>query len=169
MSGAEVAGLVLGAFPLLIAALDGSRKGYQGLRDWWKIRRNYTKCLNDVKAEYTIFLMNLTELLQTITHDDGEQKRLLDDPYGAEWASGDLEDRIRDRMPTAHMSYLATMDAMNAALVALGRELGIDKIGFQNRVRETAAGNVGAPRRSCFVLLTSTRSYISRISRRVRH
>ena len=142
MSGIEVAGLLLGAFPILISGLDSTRKGYQGIESWWKIRAKYNKCLNAVKAEHVIFKMNLIEVLRTISYDEDELNRLLAHPGGAEWSSDDLERRLKDRLPMSHQAYIDTMEAMNVAIVALGEELGVGKIGFQQRV---AAGKVHLP------------------------
>ena len=140
MSGIEVVGLTLGAFPLLISALEGTRKGYSQFQSWWKIQYKYKKFLNAVKVQQTIFQVNLESLLRTLVYDDEELRTLIENPGGAEWLSEDLERRLKGRLPVSHGAYIATMEAMNEALRNLQTELGANKDGFQKRV---AAEKVG--------------------------
>ena len=41
MSGIEVAGLVLGAWPVVMEALEGYRETFRTLKSWWKFQRTF--------------------------------------------------------------------------------------------------------------------------------
>lgn len=47
MSGIKVAGLILGAFPVVISALEGYRKAFKPLKSWWKFQRTFE--VNEIK------------------------------------------------------------------------------------------------------------------------
>ena len=148
MSGIEVIGLTLGAFPLLISALEGTRRGYSEIQNWWKIQLKYRKFLRAVKVQQTVFFVNLVELLQTIVYNDDELRALLENTSGPEWQSEDLERRLKDRLPMSHGDYIATMETVKEALQNLQTELGVNKDGFQRRV---AAEEVD-PRKTCDII-----------------
>jgi hypothetical protein len=59
MSGIEIAGLVLGAFPLLIYALEKNRQGAEGVSDWWRIQRTHKKCHQELSYHQILFEGNV--------------------------------------------------------------------------------------------------------------
>lgn len=44
MSGIEIAGLVLGAFPVVIEALESYRNAFTALKNWWEFQRTFEVC-----------------------------------------------------------------------------------------------------------------------------
>ncbi|KKY26420.1 hypothetical protein UCDDS831_g01495 [Diplodia seriata] len=105
MSGIEVAGLVLGAFPLLICAIDSTKQ-----------------------------VSKLAELLVPLIPDDEESllSELLAQPGCAVWKRPDLIKRLDKRLPSIRDEYLETMVALNDALEDLGEELGFTKKRFKD-------------------------------------
>ncbi|KAM3550099.1 hypothetical protein ARSEF4850_008513 [Beauveria asiatica] len=94
MSGIEVAGLVLGAFPLLISALEHGRDTAKVLEIFWKIRRE-----------------NLEALLLPLIVDDNEVQDLLKNPGGPRWQDPELEGRLKGRLPVK--SYLLYLERIS--------------------------------------------------------
>lgn len=88
MSGVEAAGFVLAAFPLLISALEDYRAGWEVIEDWWKIKREYKKCQQNLKLQRLVFEENLEQLLSTFVQDDEGLKSLISDPGGDRWTVG---------------------------------------------------------------------------------
>lgn len=88
MSGVEAAGFVFAAFPLLISALEDYRAGWEVIEDWWKIKREYKKCQQNLKLQRLVFEENLEQLLSTFVQDDEELKSLISDPGGDGWRVG---------------------------------------------------------------------------------
>lgn len=41
MSGFEIAGVVLGAFPIVMSGLERYRKAFEPLKSWWKFQRTF--------------------------------------------------------------------------------------------------------------------------------
>jgi len=90
MSGVEAASFVLVAFPLLISALEDYRAGWEMIEDWWKIKREYKKCQQNLKLQRLVFEENLEQLLSTFVLDDEELNSLISDPGGDRWRVGYL-------------------------------------------------------------------------------
>jgi hypothetical protein len=86
MSGIEIAGLVLGAFPVILHALEGYRKAAEGMTDWWRIQRTYTKCYQDLRYHQIIFEENVERFLLPLVVDDNESRTLMADPAGKGWS-----------------------------------------------------------------------------------
>ena len=82
MSGVEVAGFALAAFPLLISALEHYREGWEIMGDFWKIRKEYKKCQQDLKLQKLVFEENLEQLLGNLVSDEDVLTALIAKPGG---------------------------------------------------------------------------------------
>lgn len=143
MSGVEIAGFVLASLPLMISALEHYRETAEVLEGWWKIKREYTKCMRNLKYHKLAFEENLEELLLPLIADDTRLQDLLKDPGGLSWQDPSLEAMLRDRLPKTYSSYLDTMEMMKETIQDLEEALGVSKIHFQARVSEAyTSGNL---------------------------
>lgn len=79
MSGIEVAGLLVGAFPLIISALEHYHEAHKAI---FRFETEYRKTLEDVKDEQLLFRLVLEQLLSPLCTDDafdeGHIEQLLD-------------------------------------------------------------------------------------------
>jgi len=125
MSGVEAAGFVLAALPLLISALEHYRAGYGPLRNWWKFRKAYSQCYQNISIQKTLFEENLEQLLAPLVEDEDQLAMLLEKPGGHGWKDPNLEERLKKRMPKSYDLYLGVMEDMNDVVEKLGNELGI--------------------------------------------
>ena len=131
MSGIELAGIVLGAFPLLIAALEHYRGSAEVLEDWWQIKKEYKKCKNEIKVQELAFENNLERFLLPLIVDDHHITALIADPGGEEWKDPDLEVKLKGRLPKSYDLFLDTISDINATMDGLKEELGIRRQAFQ--------------------------------------
>jgi hypothetical protein len=136
MSGVEVTGLLLGAFPLFISALERYRDTAETLGVFWKIRKEYKTWTHSLNICQLAFEQNLQELLLPLIVDEDELQKLIAEPDGPEWKNPELEQRLRQRLPKSYELYLESIDGIKDVMDQLKRELGIDKAGFQSRVSE---------------------------------
>jgi hypothetical protein len=134
MSGVEIAGFVLAAFPLLISALEHYREGAEVLEGWWKIKREYKKCKQNLNYHKLAFEENLEELLLPLIADDDELKRLIECPGGDKWNDPALEERLRERLPKTYSSYLDTIEMMKNVVQELDQALGMSKPHFRSKI-----------------------------------
>ncbi|KAF2110630.1 hypothetical protein BDV96DRAFT_474211, partial [Lophiotrema nucula] len=134
MSGIEVAGLVLGAFPILLAALESYREGAETVSDWWRIKRAYTKCKQDLEYHQILFEGNVERFLLPLVADEDELKSLMADPAGQAWEDHELEARLQERLPKSYKLFLGIMGNINELMESLQKELGVQNTNFQARV-----------------------------------
>jgi hypothetical protein len=136
MSGVEVAGFVLAAFPLAISALEHYRETAETLGIFWKIRREHKTWMHSLKIGRLAFEQNLEQFLLPLIADEDELQQLIADPDGPAWKNPELEKRLRRRLPKSYDLYLESIDHIKDVMEDLKHELGIDKAGFQSKVSE---------------------------------
>ena len=129
----EVASLVLGAFPLLVGALEKNGEALEMVGDWWNVKRLYEKTLKSVKAEHKLFERNLKDFLEPVFGDESELNALVTDPFHEQWNSVNFATSLKDQLPTAYESYVDKMQEFYEIMVALGKLLGVNKTAFQRR------------------------------------
>ncbi|KAF2685656.1 hypothetical protein K458DRAFT_486505 [Lentithecium fluviatile CBS 122367] len=79
MSGIELAGLALGAFPVVLRLLDDYRKGAKAAGDWWQIRRAYEEWKHDLDYHRAAFELNSKLILMPLMEDE-ELEKFINDP-----------------------------------------------------------------------------------------
>lgn len=136
MSGVEIAGLMLGALPLMISALEHYRATASVLRGWWRVNADYRKCMHDLTYYKDEFQTNLQELLLPMIADDEKLKQLLEDPGGPSWKDPELNETLRKRMRLRYDSYVDTIHMLLDVVRGLDEALGTKLIYFTKRVGE---------------------------------
>jgi hypothetical protein len=130
MSGIEVAGLVLGAFPLILKALESYREGAEVVKDWWRIEQAYEKTHEDVTYHQILFEGNVERFLLPLVVDDNELHALMSDAAGKGWQDAQLEVRLHQRLPKSYNLFLAIIKNIKRLVDALKSEIGVeDKLG----------------------------------------
>ena len=142
MSGIEAAGFVLAVFPLLISALEDYRQGWEILEDWWKIKREYKKCQQNIKLQKLVFEENLEQLLSTLVCDEDELKLLIADPGADKWRDAGLEHGLRERLPRSYDIYLEIIGEIKTIMESLKNALGVDLTGIQGKIACEEVGNL---------------------------
>jgi hypothetical protein len=134
MSGLEVAGVVLGAFPLLISGLEHWRDVAKVGGFFWRVRKEYTKCQRDVQFHEIVYRRNLKELLLPIVSDADEVGKLVADPDGDGWGDEALQERLEERLQESYKLYKETITEMNEVAEELKKELCFDKASVQSKL-----------------------------------
>ncbi|OQV08180.1 hypothetical protein CLAIMM_12493 [Cladophialophora immunda] len=124
MSGVEAAGLVLGAIPLIISALEHCEdvavptiaflhwKRYLGrlVRELYTIRVSYDQAIR-------LLLAPLADL--------ADQTTMMEDPQSPLWREGDIADELRDRLGPVYHPFILTIDEVTEILVEIASSLNI--------------------------------------------
>ncbi|CAN9091712.1 unnamed protein product [Alternaria alternata] len=134
MSGLEVAGIVLGTFPLLVSGIEHWRDVAKVGGFYWRIRKEYTKCQRDIQFHEIIYKNNLRELLLPLIQDAEEVAKLIADPCGKRWGDAALQQRLESRLNESYQSYQNTMTEMNEIAEELKKELCFDKKNIQDKL-----------------------------------
>lgn len=101
MSGIEIAGLVLGTFPILIQTLEKYRSGAETVATWWMFENAYRRCLLDLKLHHVLFEGTIERLLPFVV-DDSEREYLIMSPQAERWTEPELETRLKEHLPRSY-------------------------------------------------------------------
>ncbi|KAI9791857.1 MAG: hypothetical protein M1816_003402 [Peltula sp. TS41687] len=126
MSGAEVAGLVLAGFPLLISALEHYQEGFRPLMEWWSFERKFGDFIVDLGIQQSRFELNIRKLVEPLAASDAEMNTLLNDYSSAAWRDPDLEMKLKERLQDSFEWYMARVNKMAEILEELKRMLHIE-------------------------------------------
>ncbi|EER37858.1 conserved hypothetical protein [Histoplasma capsulatum H143] len=159
MSGFEIAGIVLGAFPLIIHLADGYMNGVHTIQGWARHQRQLMHLKQLLETEQTRFLNTCDSLFRACTNaSTSEIETLLAgvDPAGAEWAKH--QESLRGMLGRSYDPYIATIADMNNALEEMKEIL--------NRYKESPGSKYRRPRRLAFTLSRHKREeLLDRISK----
>ncbi|KAI9766750.1 MAG: hypothetical protein M1839_004781 [Geoglossum umbratile] len=136
MSGVEVAGLILAAFPLCISALEHYRETADVVGFFWQIQREYKKCKQSLSFCQLSFELNLEECLLPLIANEDELRCLLADPGGVAWQDTSLEVKLKERLPKSYGLYLEIIHDIKEITSELEQELAVGKAHFQSKVAQ---------------------------------
>ncbi|KAK6863828.1 hypothetical protein PG995_000356 [Apiospora arundinis] len=130
---AEVAGLVLGAIPLLISALEHSDDIVGPLRRllyWKRYRNDQIHQLNYCSVSYD---QTLRLLLKDVV-DDEELCEMLEDPKCSTWGRPGLERDLKAKLGMAYESCMSTILEMDLVMREIAGN--IEKLDGSNQVKK---------------------------------
>jgi len=128
MSGVEIAGLILGALPLVIHAVERYSQGVQSVRRYIKYRRELESLVRRLGLEVEMFRNICEELLNGIVSID-RMANMLDDPAGSVWSDPEIDQRLQKRLHRSYTVYLNTVKDMVVVLEEFKIRLKIDAMG----------------------------------------
>lgn len=115
MSGIEAVGIVLGAIPLIIVAVQHYAEGVSTIRRYLKYKHGLKDIARSLQTEYDIFRNTCEQLLGGLVHDH-ELSKLLSEPSGADWEAPALKRKIETRLRGSFDGYIQTMKEMESAV-----------------------------------------------------
>ena len=137
MSGIEVAGLVLGAFPIVLKCLDNYREGLEPLNSWWTFRTDFIAFVDDIKHQTMKYNENMVRLLAPIISDDNSLTALVRNAKDPRWHDGSLSVPLEQRLANEHERVLRIIERMDKVMDALKKLL---------RIEGTKVGSGAAPK-----------------------
>jgi hypothetical protein len=154
MSGLEVVGIILGAFPLAISGMEHYEETKKVANTFFKIRRAHRKDLGKVKDCQLKFRLNMKELLLPLLTDDVvttmEYEQLLAKPGGPGWQEEHVEESLAERLGECYERYIEILKEMEETMVLLCKATKVDDEQFKTilqtqnvcgpRIRDTVLG-----------------------------
>lgn len=134
MSGFEIAGLVLGAFPLAIEALDRYREVAKRCGFWYKIQLEHKKCKDNLTFYRLTYRQQLKLLLLPLVQDGNKVQRLLADPGGGDWKDPTVAGLLEERLNESYELYKEIIKAIDELMEKLNLELALDRDVVQRNV-----------------------------------
>jgi hypothetical protein len=139
MSGVEVVGLLLGAFPLAISALEHYRETAKTLALLANFQEEWHSTLNDIKDEQTLLRLTLHILVMPMVVEgeleDHELEALLAEAACDRWASTDLADALQQRLGRAYKRFMEIANELQQLVAKLLTALGVDKPKLRKKMR----------------------------------
>lgn len=129
MSCLEVAGVVLGAFPVAVAGVNHFVDGVQSLGYWRRYRLKLSNYANLLETNQTFYLDTLEYLLSDIVQSDEDLRALANQPGGAMWRQPQYDERLRQRLDRSYHACIQRMTALRNLLEDLCCKLGVDMMG----------------------------------------
>jgi hypothetical protein len=132
MSGFEVAGFVLGSFPLAITALEKYREVARRMGFWIHMRVAYQQCKYDLAFHRLVFIRNLRQLILPLVADDDTVKVLVSDYGGVYWKDPALNSLLEQRLSESYELYLEYVKGIQKTVKSIQHELAFDKQATQD-------------------------------------
>jgi hypothetical protein len=127
-SGVEVAGLVLGSIPLILAGLQFYAEGIDVTKRYAKYREEVSSLVVELRAENTLYLNSINMLLIGVV-EQGEMALFLADPQGARWQDPKFNRKMKTRLGTSFDSYFETVQHLMATTERFKERLKLDPSG----------------------------------------
>lgn len=126
MSGFEVAGLVLGAIPIVVSGLELSIKGISTLNRWRAYRRHIDDLILDLETEHCKLKNVLENLLEGIAPSE-QIEEMICDPFGPSWHDKAIQARVQQRLWNSDKVFRRHIVRIHEAVEELKECLGIDE------------------------------------------
>ncbi|KAM5360716.1 hypothetical protein ACJA88_014727 [Fusarium oxysporum] len=139
MSGIEIIGVVLGAFPIAVMALEKYSKLATSVNLFYSIRSEHKRCLDDLTYHQILFKIHLRRLLLPLAVDDDKIDELLDNPGGTKWKEKSIDDVLKRRMKDAYLPYFGYVKEMARVMNDLNQRLALDSEAVQNNLSNQKA------------------------------
>ena len=125
MSGIEIAGLVLGSFPIILSCLEYYREGFEPLEEWWSFRTRFIAFVDDINHQMMRYNGNMTRLLDPIIADNDSLTSLVQNAKDPRWTDGSLTHLLKQHLTSEYGRFLRIMERMEEEIGGLKKLLGI--------------------------------------------
>ena len=113
MSGVEVVGLLLGAFPLVISAAEDYKRGFAPLKKWKRFRAEFTHFIDAVHIEKLRFDNMLERFLISSDVPQEELQHFMTSPDYEGWQREAIVLSFKRRLGPSFDVYMSTVKTMN--------------------------------------------------------
>ena len=149
MSGLETPALVLGAIPLVIAALEHYEEIIGPAKAFVRFHGELDRAIRELRNQHTLFEQSIELLLRPITTDE-ELSEMVDNTKSNLWQDSAIEHQLRRNLGKAYPSYMATVDDIQKVMIGIAMKLdnvrGVENLnrdGLEAIIKQHAAAKVG--------------------------
>ncbi|KAI7494076.1 hypothetical protein KC367_g8283 [Hortaea werneckii] len=141
MSGIELAGLVVGAFPLAVTAMELYQETAKATGTFWRIRTAYRKDYRSVAFCQTKLKLHMEELLGPLVSVDITDNldlclELLQKPGGDGWIDNSSRNPLEARLGHCYQDYLNTLEELHLLMEKLNRDFKVQNVEFGKLVAD---------------------------------
>jgi hypothetical protein len=129
MSGFEIAGVVLGVFPILQDAAKGLHSVFVHAETWWRFETEFEALISTIETEHIKYSQNLDILLGELDIPEEDRSRLQNDPTCTFWYDIRIQAQLRQRIQDRYYDWFTRqLQLMNTALNSLHELLTSGKV-----------------------------------------
>jgi hypothetical protein len=129
MSGFEIAGIVLGSIPLILAGLEFYANGIAVSKRYVKYRVHFDDLVGDLRTEHVLFENTINTLLIGVV-PSRDMADFLANPCGDDrWKEKKFEIKLKERLGRSYESYMVTIIQMNRTTATFREKLKLDPFG----------------------------------------
>ncbi|KAJ3536921.1 hypothetical protein NM208_g6521 [Fusarium decemcellulare] len=137
MSGFEIAGVVLGSIPLVIAALDCYMRGVGTIQSFRAYKRGLKRLIQALETEH-VNLQNVYERLLVGIAPSYHIEAMIEDPFGEQWRETEVLSKLRLRLWRSFKNFEDTVHDMREAVQEMMEKLGIGPDGKVKWIEHTS-------------------------------
>lgn len=127
MSGFEIAGIVLGAFPIALELLDKYQEVAKRMGLWRHIGEHHNHCKTKLAVQKLQYSHNLKKLLLPMeSMDEHAIAKLMENPKGDGWKEGTTADQLEKRLGASYDPYISIMEMFDKSLSKVSKQLALD-------------------------------------------
>ncbi|KAF1941763.1 hypothetical protein EJ02DRAFT_191853 [Clathrospora elynae] len=126
MSGFEIAGMVLGALPLVISALEHYANGINTAKRFWRYKSEVRWLILQIKTEEGIFVNTIEQLLTGILRIEQMTEFIAGGKF---WQEAGIELALKNRLRGAYEIYVDNVRGLESALQRMMKKLALDSDG----------------------------------------
>lgn len=124
-TGLEVAGVVLGAIPLVIAALENYENFLDPLKAFVRYHGELSRATRQLVNYYTSFEQSIQILLTPIA-DPQELQDMMENTASELWKDKEIEEALQKRLGTSYHAYIRTVREIEGAITSIAEHLNIE-------------------------------------------
>ncbi|KAF1971802.1 hypothetical protein BU23DRAFT_173135 [Bimuria novae-zelandiae CBS 107.79] len=126
MSGIEVAGLVLGALPLIIAGIEAYNEGLDPVKSFMRWERELPQLIRKLRNQHVHYAQTIRILLEPITNEF-ELAELIQDPHGKLWKDKMMAKKLSERLGESFNAYQSTIGDIERITKKIASKLDLDR------------------------------------------
>jgi hypothetical protein len=124
-TGIEVAGLVLGAIPLVISALENVENFLNPTKAFVRYRGELSRATRQLVNYYTSYEQSIQILLTPIA-DPQELHNMMENTDSELWKDKEIEEALQIRLGTSYRAYIRTVREIEGAMMSIAEHLNIE-------------------------------------------
>lgn len=130
MSGIEIAGLVLGAFPILCESARTLRGVFGDLGSWWRFKHEFEDFIAHLETEHVAFSQMIDILLEPLDAiSDDDREALRTDSNSPLWFDLHVQKELGYRVQPKYLDpFMRQLQGINDVLNELHSMLPINKV-----------------------------------------
>jgi hypothetical protein len=129
MSGFEIAGLVLGVFPIVCGAAKQLKPMFENTKSWWKFETSFETFTAAITTQEIAYRQVLKRLVEPLDITEQEYKSLTNDPNASLWHEPHVREGLQQRLQgDEYHWFMSNMVDLKTAVLDLQKLLPLNQV-----------------------------------------